>query len=462
MEALDVEMSIAAGEQALQALMHVARERAGTLEAHEAEQGICKRLLPMGLAAMQRYVAERGTGDVGPALTRADGVMLPRQTPLRGRDSCSLFGTFAVARTCDRTPGEPGSVPLDAQVNLPERCDSYVLQEWMTWFAVEHPFKESAGWFAPLLDLEVAESVLMEVAQEASEDYERFSAQRPVPPAASAGALLVVSVDGKGVPMMKEEAVTLKAKWGTGEKRQQKKAALVGVSVHGRSQAAVARASVQHSWSSRKRHARAGSSKGARTSAPRAPAGPPARQPGADEAGGDGAASRPTPSAGIPSTANPGSSCSMAPSACGTWRPSCFKPWKRVTCVLDILHVVGSLWSAANALVRGRLHGGQALGAGEADGDSPRPGGRRHRRPATPPHQAAAADSRCGRRSRTSSRASRTTGAGGTTTRTWRRACPSGPASWTLANYTTPIQTTASYPMIGVTGLLNLVAVVDK
>jgi hypothetical protein len=44
-----------------------------------------------------------------------------------------------VARTCDRTAGEPGIFPLDAQVNLPARCDSYVLQEWMTLFEVEHP-----------------------------------------------------------------------------------------------------------------------------------------------------------------------------------------------------------------------------------------------------------------------------------------------------------------------------------
>jgi hypothetical protein len=38
--------------------------------------------------------------------------------------------------------------------------------------------------------------------------------------------------------------------------------------------------------------------------------------------------------------------------ALGLWRlaPQLFKPWKRVTCVLDILHVVGYLWSAANAL----------------------------------------------------------------------------------------------------------------
>src|SRR5262244_2276375 len=145
MEALDVETSIAEGEQALQALLKFASENAGKLEAHEAEKGIFKRLLPIGLAAMKLYFAQRGTGDVGPAIMRADGLVLPRERKLRGRDYFSLFGKFAVARTCYRTPGEPGIFPLDAQVNLPERCYSYFLQEWMTLFEVEHPFQESAG-----------------------------------------------------------------------------------------------------------------------------------------------------------------------------------------------------------------------------------------------------------------------------------------------------------------------------
>jgi hypothetical protein len=79
-----------------------------------------------------------------------------------------------VARTCYRTPGEPGIFPLDAQVNLPARCYSYFLQEWMTLFEVEHPFQESAGLFAQLFDLDLAESALMAVAQEAPEDYEGF------------------------------------------------------------------------------------------------------------------------------------------------------------------------------------------------------------------------------------------------------------------------------------------------
>jgi hypothetical protein len=96
----------------------------------------------------------------------------PRAKPLRGRDSCSSFGTFGVARTCYRTAGEPGIVPLDTQVHRPKRGASSCLPEWMPVFAVEPPFQESAGCFAPRIDLEVAESVLMEVAQEATEDYE--------------------------------------------------------------------------------------------------------------------------------------------------------------------------------------------------------------------------------------------------------------------------------------------------
>ena len=105
MDALEVETSIAEGEQALEALLKCAREHAGTLEAHAAEKGIFKRLLPIGLAAMKLYFAQRGTGDMGPAITRADGVLLTRETTLRGRDYFSLFGTFAVARTCYRTAG---------------------------------------------------------------------------------------------------------------------------------------------------------------------------------------------------------------------------------------------------------------------------------------------------------------------------------------------------------------------
>ena len=325
---------------------------------------------------------------MGPAITRADGVLLPREQTLRGRDYFSLFGKFAVARTCYRTPGEPGIFPLDAQVNLPERCYSYFLQEWMTVFGVEHPFKESAGLFAQLFDLDVAESVLMEVAQEAPEDYEAFYAQRPVPPEETEGALLVVSFDGKGVPMIKAEAVKLKAKLGTGEKRQKKKEALVGVSytvdAKPRSPEALAELLVDPEAARARRQREE-----TRDDAPRAQqvrrlaSLVRTKQAVMELIKAD--AERRDPQHRKPLVV-------LLDGALGLWSlaTKLFKPWKRVTFVLDIIHVVELPLERGQCLVPGSIQGGKALGAAEADGDSPRPGGLRHRRPATNPDEAEA------------------------------------------------------------------------
>jgi hypothetical protein len=356
MDALEVETSIAEGEQALQALLQFASENAGKLEAHDAEQGIFTRLMPIGLAAMQRSFAQRGTGAVGPAVTRDDGVLLPREQQLRARDDCSLFGTCAVARTCDRTPGEPGIFPLDAQINLPERCDSYVLQEWMTVFAVEHPCKESSSGFEQLFDLEVAESVLMAVAQEAPADDEAFDAQQPLPPEDTEGALLVVRVDGKGVPMIKAEATKLKAKLGTGAKRQQQKEALVGVSStvdpQPRSPEALAESLVEPE-AARARRQR----DGVTDEAPRAPQvrrlASLVRTKPAVMALIKADAERRDPQPRTPWVVWLDGALGL-----GSLATTRFKSWKRVTFVLDIMPVVGSLWSAANAW----------FGAGAKDG----------------------------------------------------------------------------------------------
>jgi hypothetical protein len=347
MDALEVETSLAEGEQALQTRLTFVRERAGTREAHDAETGIFKRLLPIGWAALKLYVAPRGPGDLGAAVPRADGMRLPRETPRRARDDCSLFGTGAGPRTCDRTPGEPGIFPLDAPVNFPERGSSYFLQEWMTVFAVEQPFQERAGLFEQLFDLEVAESVLMEVAKEAPQDYERCDAQQPVPDLATQGEFLVVSFDGQGVPMIKAEATKLKAKVGTGETRQQKKEALVGVSY-----TVDAKLRSPEAWAERLVEPEAARARrqreGATDDAPRAQhvrrvASLVRTKPAVMELMKAEAERR-----------DPGHRQPLVvrrDGALGLWNlaPKRFKPWKRMTCILDILPVGGDLWSAANA-----------------------------------------------------------------------------------------------------------------
>jgi hypothetical protein len=358
MDAFDVEASIAEGEDALQALLSFVREQASQLEAHEAEKGIFKRLLPLGLAAMRLYFAVRGTGEVGPAVEREDGVVLEQEGQLRERAYFSLFGKLAVPRTCYRAAGEPGIFPLDAQANLPARCYSYFLQEWMTLFAVEHPFQESTGWFEQLFDLELAASVLIDVAQDAPEDYEAFYAHEPPPAEETEGELLVVSVDGKGVPMIKAEAAKLKAKLGKGEKRQKKKEALVGVcyTVDRKERTAEELAEqLVDPEAARARRQRAGR----KDDTPKAQhvrrlasLVQPKREVLArlkhEAARRDPDRQRPL--------------AVLLDGALGLWSlvRKGFQDWKNVTFILDILHVVGYVWTAANALFQeGAVEGKQ-------------------------------------------------------------------------------------------------------
>ena len=357
MEAFEVEASRAEGEEALQALLSFVREKAGQLEAQEAEKGIFKRLMPLGLAALRLYFAERGTGEVGPAVAREDGEVLLREGQLRARDYFSIFGKLDVPRTCYRTAGAAGMFPLDEQANLPARGYSYFLQEWMTLFAVEHPFKESAGWFEQLFDLELAESVLIDVAKEAPKDYEAFYTQEPPPAAETEGEILVVSVDGKGVPMIKAEAAKLQAKLGTGEKRQKKKEALVGVcyTVARKERTAEELAEqLVDPDAARARRQRAGHKDDA---------------PKAQNVRRRASLARPKPEVLediIPDAArrDPGRRRPLVvllDGALGLWSlvSQGFQGWQNVTFVLDLMHGVGYLGVAANALFRDGSEEGQ-------------------------------------------------------------------------------------------------------
>lgn len=351
------ETSIAEGDRAVQELFAFVRAHARSLDAHAAEKGIFRMLQPIGLAAMKAYFAERGTGDVGATVVSSDGCKLDRESRLRERDYFSIFGKFDVPRTCYRTAGKEGVFPLDEQVNLPERCYSYFLQEWMTQFAVEQPFRETGTLFEDLFNLQVAESVVLKVALEAQDDYDAFYEAKPPPPI-SEDQILAVGFDGKGVPMIKEEAVKLKAKLGSGEKRQRKKEALVGVCYTVDPKARPAEDLAEYLVEPERARERWKSD------------GVDGEQPRAENV---------RRMASLVNSKEEVMECIKADAerrdpdhklhlvvlldgALKLWSlvRSRFRAWKRVTYVLDIIHVVGYLWLAANALYAPESKAGRA------------------------------------------------------------------------------------------------------
>jgi hypothetical protein len=148
--------------------------------------------------------------------------------------------------------------------------------------------------------------------------------------------------------MMKEEAVKRKAKLGSGEKRQKKKEALVGVSYtvdpKPRSPEALAELLVDPEAARARRQRAAVGDDAPRAQQVRRLASL-VRTKQAVMACIKADAERRDPQHRKPLVV-------LLDGALGLWRlaPKLFRPWRRMTCVLDIMHVVGYLWSAANAL----------------------------------------------------------------------------------------------------------------
>jgi hypothetical protein len=147
--------------------------------------------------------------------------------------------------------------------------------------------------------------------------------------------------------MMKAAAVTLTATWGTGEKRPKNKAALVGVSStvapKPRSPAALAELLVEPAAARARRQRHGGQAASPRAPQVRRLARLVQTKPAVLELI-KAAAERRDPQPRTPWVVR-------RDGALGRWHlaTQLFTPWKRVTCVWDIRHVMSDRWSAANA-----------------------------------------------------------------------------------------------------------------
>jgi len=191
---------------------------------------------------LQGWLERRGVGDVGPALAGQDGVQRT-QRRLHSRALESLFGTVHVERLGYGAPGQESLHPLDAALNLPEERYSHALRKKVAVEAARSSFEEVVEAIGEHTGAQVPKRQAEALCQRAAQDFEAFyaqcRAQPQTPPADASGALVVLTTDGKGVPMRKEalRTQTRKAAAGTahklrtrlskGEKRHRKRMATV-------------------------------------------------------------------------------------------------------------------------------------------------------------------------------------------------------------------------------------------
>lgn len=185
------------------------------------ERDLFRYMLQMGRAFLCEVIARRGTGKVDGALPVGGAELRFHMT--KETTYLSVFGELEIPRAYYWQKGYAGVFPLDAELNLPGRRYSYLLDQWLQGTIVEMPYAPSVSRFAELLQIPVSKLGQQTVAREAGAVFTEFYRQKPPFDPETEGSLLGVQADGKGVRMIGREkpAVTQKepkARRGKGEK----------------------------------------------------------------------------------------------------------------------------------------------------------------------------------------------------------------------------------------------------
>jgi hypothetical protein len=160
-------------------------------------------MLGLGHTLLSAFVAEQGDGDLGPQAETSAGRSARRLPERRDRRYVSIFGELTIARAAYGTrEGQViERVPLDERLGLPEGDFSYVLEDWSQRLCLKGSFAEAGCSLEMLLGLRLGTRALEGMNRAVAGDAPAFQASLEVPPPAEEGPLLVVTADGKGVPM---------------------------------------------------------------------------------------------------------------------------------------------------------------------------------------------------------------------------------------------------------------------
>ena len=213
----------------LQAFLGDAAQKGTAL--HEVEYTVWQQVLRLGRTLFGEFLTRLGTGDLGASITAPDGRTCQRLEQLHERRYLSIFGKFRLRRTVygSREGQKIDFVPLDNRLQLPASVCSYLLQDWDQSLCVEEAFDQAQGTIARILGLQQAVDNLERMNVQMAKRVEDFRAERPLPPAAAEGALVVSSADGKGVVMRRVPGEPAPPAHRTkGEKASRKAMAIVG------------------------------------------------------------------------------------------------------------------------------------------------------------------------------------------------------------------------------------------
>ncbi len=175
---------------------------------HEVEQTIHETVLRMGHAAMKLFLELQPDGDLGPTFTTEEGSTLKRSPGLARRPLQTVFGRFGIqAYVYSRGANRRIELrPADARMQLPDSYASYLFEELSQYFCVNDAFGPDRDAIDRVFRQSVSVETLERINRRVGLQAEAYLEELAAPPAPDEGELLVLTGDGKGVPLIQTDA----------------------------------------------------------------------------------------------------------------------------------------------------------------------------------------------------------------------------------------------------------------
>jgi hypothetical protein len=174
---------------------------------HDVEQKVLGSVLELGRRCVDLFIGLQGDGDLGTTVRSDEGRELHRSEEAMPRTIRTVFGTHSLSAYV-YAPGPKKKIalrPIDARMGLPEGEYSYLLEEFSQYFCIEQAFDKARQGIEKVLGQNIPVNSLERISRRVAPEAEVFLDNLAAPPAEEEGELLVLTADGKGVPMLRRE-----------------------------------------------------------------------------------------------------------------------------------------------------------------------------------------------------------------------------------------------------------------
>jgi hypothetical protein len=204
----------------------VTGEGSETVTAYRMEKELWWRVLEVGRQLIQLFFAARSQKEERRAEVEPAGVVYGYHGQ-RQRGYVSLFGKVVIQRRAYWKRGAGSVFPLDEALSLPERQYSDCVQEMVGERSIEQTYEEAVDGLTKWLPIPQPKRSAQQIVDDHAEFVDSYYEQQTVPEAGPTDTILVVSADGKGIPMNRENSPPPEARRGKGDKKTAKKEATV-------------------------------------------------------------------------------------------------------------------------------------------------------------------------------------------------------------------------------------------